>query len=181
VRKVIQVLTASTFFVFLAYSGWRIIFSGVMEEASFDVEHRAAGAGDLGLVAQLVGMLATMVLAFAWLWTERRRGLKWVAACLLVISPVIFYFTARGLQRFPPTYSEGAFQKLCQRFREDIPLRAEDVIAELGAPLMKRKLPDGNSQWSYSYMPSCGFGWDKKNVFVDSSGRVIEIYSFSEP
>jgi hypothetical protein len=33
----------------------------------------------------------------------------------------------------------------------------------------------------YSYMPSCGFGWDKKHVFFDEAGRVTQIYTMSEP
>src|SRR5262245_26315544 len=28
-------------------------------------------------------------------------------------------------------------------------------------------LDPGRTRWMYSYMPSCGFGWDKKHVYFD--------------
>ena len=167
----------STFFIALSIR--RIVFQGLLETPSFEVSHYDAGAGDFGLIVQFIAAMPTVVLAVAWLcFGTRGKPIAFVVAALV---PLLLAVTARGLQRYAPGYTKKGFETLEALQSGGHTLTASDVRAKLGEPLMRRTRDDGVQHWMYSYMPSCGYGWDKKHVVTDASGRVLDIYSTSEP
>jgi len=163
---------------FVAFSVWRIIFRGLLETPSFDVDHFDAGAGDGGLLLQIGLGFFTFVLAVSWLIFG--IGDMRFALILAGLAPVLLFVTTRGLQRFAPGYTDKAFESLGSLHLKGRLLAESDIRASLGEPLMHRSRR-GGQHWMYSYMPSCGFGWDKKHVFFDEAGRVTQIYTMSEP
>ncbi len=180
----LRVLGPGVLVLFVSLTLWRILYQGIKEEASFDVPHLQAGAGDGGLVVMvLLGVLA-LALGVAWIVMERRWPLRWEAIVFMVaaviVVPSLVFISMDGLQRYARGYSEENFLKLVRDFRAGRELRRSDVVIAVGDPLMKRSY-QGTEQWYYTYMPSCGFGWDKRGVRLDTSGRVVAVDYYSEP
>lgn len=169
------------FSCFLGLTIWRVVFQGILEKPSLDAPHLEAGTGDLALIAQLLLAMGAFAFAAAWFFVESRWTRKSQSLVLAFVIPALFLFSTRGLQRFGPRYSEKEFQRLAASCRSETPIQSTDVIAAIGEPLIRMQLPDGGEKWLYSYMPSCGFGWDKKYVDLGPKGSVADIYSFSEP
>ena len=171
-------------FVFLAYSGWRIFVHGIFETPSFDAPHLDAGAGGLGLLIQALLATVSLLACSIWAFVDSNRWLKLSALTFAASAPLIFILTARGLQRFAPGYSDEAFSALEEMVASGHPLHTSDVVAKLGEPLIVAAASDtsnGEVRWLYSYMPACGFGWDKKYVWSDRNGMVTRIYTMEEP
>ena len=179
-RRIARILALSSFAGFFVLTVWRGIH-GIMEKPSFDVSHLEAGAGDAGLIIQFfAGILAFGFAAF-WFFCESRGAWKIVAVVMALVTPTLFLFCARGLQRFAPQYSEAGFQGLILARHSGKSLYTGDVVAVLGEPLMRRRDTDGGETWLYSYMPSCGFGWDKKYVSIDRAGQITSMFTAIEP
>jgi hypothetical protein len=160
---------------------WRVVFQGLLEKPSFEAPHLDAGAGDWGLVAQFFMAVLTVISALVWSFVELYWRRKVLVVGLAIATAAFLVFTARGLQRFAPGFSEAAFQRLQASHNSGSFLVSADVIAKLGEPLMRQELPIGGESWLYSYMPSCGFGWDKKYLRLDATGRVVDIFTNNEP
>jgi hypothetical protein len=183
-KSSIRILALGTSLVFLVYSAWRILLHGILEIPSFEAPHLEAGAGGLGLLCQgFLAVLSTLACVI-WCFIEGNRRLRLSAVVLAASAPWILYVTARGLQRFAPGFSEEAFSDLEALHNSGHPLQISDVVAKIGEPLIAYQASDdskGQVRWLYSYMPSCGFGWDKKYVWSDSEGLVTHIYTMEEP
>jgi hypothetical protein len=106
---------------------------------------------------------------------------KSIALVQALLIPALFVFTAIGMQRFGPGYSDEVFQQLVDSHSAGSVLQPADIISALGEPLISGKLSDGRQLWLYSYMPSCGFGWEKKCVYLNRAGRVSQIFTMTEP
>jgi hypothetical protein len=180
-KRAIRILAGTSFAGFMVFTIWRGIVQGVLEKPSFAVPHLDAGAGDWGLVLQLLATILVIGFGFVWLFTGSMKE-KFIALAMVLVAPALFLYCARGLQNFAPQYSEAAFQQLIKSQWSTGPLKNTEVLAVLGEPLMRRpNATTGGETWLYSYMPSCGYGWDKKYVFLNRAGQVTDIYSFSEP
>ncbi|HOW80592.1 MAG TPA: hypothetical protein PK406_14200, partial [Verrucomicrobiota bacterium] len=134
-----------------------------------------------GLLAQLFLGILTVVCVVVWAFVEPHWTRKLLGAGLVVVTAALFVVCARGLQRFAPGFSESAFEQLQISHHSGSGLVSAEVTARLGEPLIRHRLPGGGETWLYSYMPSCGFGWDKKYVSVDAAGRVTDIFTNHEP
>jgi hypothetical protein len=181
-RHGIRILAASLFGSFLALTLWRLLFQGALEKTSLAATHLDAGAGDWGLVVQFVMAIFAAISAVALAFIEPQWTRKTSALVIVLVAPALFIFTARGMQRFGPAgFSESTFVKLAASYRSGSVLKANDVTHLLGEPLIREKLADGCERWLYTYMPSCGFVWDKRYVFFDRSGQVKDVFAFDEP
>jgi hypothetical protein len=180
-RRRFGICLACLFCAFVAITAWRTVFQGVLEKPSFTAAHLDAGAGDLGLIVQFCAGCLVILSAVAFCFVESRWRPKNIALGLLIVVPGLFLFTARGMQRFAPGFSESAFRRLQTAQNSGTVLTDLAITATLGQPLMRQKLSEGGERWLYSYMPSCGYGWDKRYVFLDAKGKVTDIFAFDEP
>jgi hypothetical protein len=180
-KRISRILALSSFAGFFVLTLWRGIVHGIIEEPSFDVSHLEAGAGDTGLIVQFFIAILAFGFAALWFFSEPRGAWKMAAILMALVTPILFLFCSRGLQRFAPRYSEAGFQRLIVAQHSGKNLYTNDVVAALGEPLMRRKDTSGGETWLYSYMPSCGFGWDKKYVSIDTAGQITEIFTAIEP
>jgi hypothetical protein len=180
-RRRFGIFLASLFCIFLGITVWRTVFQGLLEKPSFNVPHRDAGAGDLGLIVQCCAGCLVILSAVAFCFVEQRWRRRIIAFGLVFVVPSLFLFSARGMQRFGPGFSEKAFLQLEAAHRSGTALTALEVTAALGQPLTREKLSKGGERWLYSYMPSCGFGWDKRDVFLDANEHVADFFALSEP
>jgi hypothetical protein len=180
-KRLSRIAAWSSFAAFILFTLWRGIVHGLMEQPSFEVSHLDAGAGDSGLLVQFVLAIFTLVFVAFWFFTESRSKGRIAAFAMAVIIPALFLICTRGLQRFAPQYSEAVFQQLIASQQSGKSLHKEDVVGILGDALIQTKDTSGGETWLYSYMPSCGFGWDKKYVRMDGAGRITDISTVSEP
>src|SRR6266568_9375687 len=104
-QRRLQILVPGIFGGFLALTLWRTIVHGFMETPSFEAAHLDAGAGDFGLIVEFFMAVATFLLAAVWFFVERGRRAKVSAVVLALVTPALFAFSARGLQRFGADYS----------------------------------------------------------------------------
>lgn len=181
-KKAIRVVAMALGGIFVLITSWCVTVQGVFETAQLDPEstHFLAGAGGLTLlirgclaVLSTVALLISSVLAPA----ERSR-LPSVAAALVMIP--LFLFSCLGLERWAPGYSERAFRDLLDRRYRGESFGKPEVVAALGPPLVTAVGPEGGEVWCYSYMPSCGFGWDKRVIWFHGRS-VTRVYAMDEP
>jgi hypothetical protein len=180
-RRRFGIFLTCLFCIFVGITVWRTVFQGVLEKPSFAAPHLDAGAGDLGLIVQCCAGCLVILSAIAFCIVEPRWRRKIAALGLVLVVPGLFLFSARGMQRFAPGFSENTFRRLQTAQSSGAALTDVEITAALGQPLMRQKFSEGGERWLYSYMPSCGFGWDKRYVFLDAKGTVTDIFAFDEP
>jgi hypothetical protein len=159
---------------------WSVTVQGVFETARFDVPHFDAGAGDLFLLLRGgLAIIATLLLGVSMLFRQSWRSRLLIAVSGLFIVPV-FLWSCLGLERWAAGYADPSFAALSQRYSAGQSLTAQQVLAALGQPVFTGSRPDGETVWSYSYMPSSGFGWHKRIVWLHGD-TVTRVYSIDEP
>lgn len=149
----------------LAFAGltlWSVTVRGAFEQPRLDVEHFDAGAGDVWLIVRAGLAVATTVLLGISAVVAPSVLARACRAVVALLPVPIFLWSCIGVERWGPRYTEAAFAGLAQRFRESEPLTEEKVIEAVGRPLFTTVDPDGSGVWSYSFMPSSGFGWHKR-------------------
>lgn len=179
-KKSIKVTAWITTLLFVLVTFWSVTVQGVFEPARLDVSHFDAGAGDfLLLVRGGLAIFSTLLLGalvfFRQSWTSR---LPTAVAALLIVP--IFLWSCLGLERWAEGYSESSFAALLQRHGDGESLTAQEVLAALGEPVFTGRRPTGETLWSYSYMPSSGFGWNRR-IFWLRDDSITRVYSLKEP
>lgn len=159
---------------------WSVTVRGVFEPARLDVAHFDAGAGDMFLfVRGGLAVIATLLLGILMFFQQPWRFRLLIAVTALFIVPV-FLWSCLGLERWAAGYADSSFAALLQRHDDGQSLTAQQVLAALGQPVFTGSRPAGELVWSYSYMPSSGFGWHKR-VFWLRDDTVTRVYSLDEP
>jgi hypothetical protein len=131
------------------------------------------------LVRAGLAIITTLLLGVLIFVRQSWLSRLFVAGIGLCIVPV-FFWSCFGLERWAPDYSDSSFVALSQRQSGDQPLAAKEVLATLGKPVFTGTRPTGETVWSYSYMPSSGFGWHKRIICLRED-RVTRVYSLNEP
>jgi len=174
-------LTGSTVALFLLATLWSVTVTGFFEPASLAVSHLDAGAGNSFLIvrAALAAVASLSLLACFALASRLSTRITLVAAAFALVG--VFVWSAVGIERYAPRFSEEAFQRLCVAQGQTPPLTSPEVARLLGPPLIAETLPSGALVWSYTYMPSGGFGWHKRIVRFGIDGRVTDVLRMDEP
>ena len=150
------------------------------EPARLDVAHFDAGAGNIILLLRGgLAIFTTLALGISVFFRSTQRAQLFVLVVALLVVPT-FLWSCLGLERWAPGYSEPAFSALLHRYFDHQPTTTRDVASALGPPLFTGTRSSGETVWSYSYMPSSGFGWHKR-VFWFQDGIVTYAYSMNEP
>ena len=174
--------------LFLVITLWDVTVNGIYEPVVINADHFNAGAGKGSLVTRS-GLLVLSVLALLvwipWPFNWKVIILKLGSALLLGYFLVYIYgWSATGLERFSPGYDEQTYQEIVARFSEGEKITAEQISDLLGAPLVSGEQDNtgpGIDVWLYSYMPTCGFGWEKRVLCFDENKRMEGHFSHSEP
>ena len=159
---------------------WAITLQGFFEPSRLDVAHLDAGAGDLLLLLRgALAVLATVSLLIAAFFPGPRLTRLFTLIAALLVLP-IFLWSAVGRERWAPGYIPAQFSLLSERFHSGQQIPESQVLAALGPPLMTHSDSAHSERWSYSYMPSSGFGWHKR-VIVLRKGFVAGFLWIDEP
>lgn len=159
---------------------WSVTLRGVCEPAQLDVAHFDAGAGDQFLfVRGGLAIIATLLLGVLIFLRQSWISRILTAVTALFVLPV-FLWSCLGLERWAEGYTDSSFAVLLQQHRDGQKLTANDVLTALGQPIVTGRRPTGETVWSYSYMPSSGFGWQKR-IFWLRDEAITRVYSLNEP
>src|SRR5712671_1887157 len=152
--------------LFVLVTLWFVTVRDIFESARLDVAHFDAGAGDLFLLLRGgLAIIATLLLGASMFFHQSWRSRLLIAVTALFIVPV-FLWSCFGLECWAAGYSDSSFAALSQRHSDGQSLTAQQVLAALGQPVFTGPRPDGETVWSYSYMPSSGFGWHKRILWL---------------
>jgi hypothetical protein len=124
---------------------------------------------------------------FFWLPFSRKPKAIVPKIGALILIPVIFVFSAVGLERVSAGYNEQTFSNLVDAFRKGESVNVAQVQARLGKPLVSgvqiillANRPH-HSAWLYTYMPSCGFGWKVRVIYFNAQSQMIDYLRMDEP
>ncbi|HZU87095.1 MAG TPA: hypothetical protein VFF78_06405 [Anaerolineaceae bacterium] len=158
----------------------------LFETPSIMVDHFAAGAGSIWLFILPVFTLLMSILPFA-VWPPPARTVGLILRIAATILPlVITYALISGLQRYAPHYDEKQFIQLITEFDKGSNFTQQEVQARLGEPLSREKIKHemdsvDREYWSFTYMPSTGFGWNKRIIIFSTRGFMIDYDNMDEP
>ncbi|MBN1429583.1 MAG: hypothetical protein JXB07_14530 [Anaerolineae bacterium] len=150
------------------------------EKPSILVDHFMAGAGSLSLfVLCPLGMAAGLLPLVAWPVPSRPGSSR--LHLIAMALPIIIMFAAMiGLERRAPQYNYETFERLVATYESGSVVTREQALELLGAPLSREQI-DEREVWSYTYMPSTGFGWHKRILVFDETGQMVAFTNFDEP
>ena len=184
-RAIIAVICVA---LFLVITLWDVTVNGVYEPAIINADHFEAGAGKGSFIVRsgfLVLSAMALLVWVSWPFNLKVIILKLSAVLLLGCFLVYIYgWSATGLERFSPNYDELAYQEIVTRFDKGEKITAEQVRASLGSPLVSGEQDNtgpGKDVWLYSYMPTSGYGWQKRVIYFDETDRMEGHFSHHEP
>jgi hypothetical protein len=182
--KPLRLTTLSVLIAFLLVTAHGLTVCGVLEAPSVSVDHFEAGAGSTGLMVRAI--LATLAAFSLVMWALPRQAVFNRIAKFVAISFVfaLFWHSALGIQRFAPNYNEKRFWDLVSQHHAGQPIHSSDLLYAVGEPLAKESFATGTGAsevWLYSYMPSSGFGWEKRVAYLDLAGNVVGFNTTTEP
>ncbi len=186
-KKVIAIAAITSVTLFILLTLWEVTVNGMFEVPNLNADHFVAGAGGLSIRVRFWLGLASVVSLLTWLpfRFKLKPTLLKIGAAVLVI--VIFAWSALGLERFSRNYSEDQFSAIVNRFSSGELVGTDQVRQKLGEPLVSAKQDilvkarPHEEAWLYSYMPSCGYGWQKRVIYFDSQGKMTDYLCMDEP
>ena len=126
-----------------------------------------------------LAMIATLSLATSAFFTRPLLA-RVILGLLALLTVPVFLWSCLAFERWAPQFSESSFATLLQRHFAGQSITGQEVIAAIGPPLFVGERPTGETVWSYSYMPSSGFGWHKR-IFWLHDTTVSRVYTLDEP
>lgn len=176
--KIIKKISVVAITLFSLITFYDLIFNGWFEPSTTEVGWWYCGAGSYTFLARFFLVPVSVILSIIMIFQNQPiiKRAAWLCTALLI--PVVFAYSASGIERYSKSYDEEKFQQLVHEISEGRPHTKESVDALLGKPLSRDK---NGSVWSYTYMPSCGFGWTKRTIEFDDKGNAISWVNFCEP
>jgi hypothetical protein len=181
-RRVVAGILLATVAAFLAVTLYDVTINGCLEPVSLFPDHFDAGAGSTTFVVRVALLLAILVLVPFVIWRPDRALVSAVRTSIAaVLSLFVMVWSACGIQREARQYDHAVFDEVVQQIISGRELSKRDVVARLGPPLVSGLCGDDYECWSYTYMPSGGFGWQHRVVSFDRAGRVVSWIGNDEP
>ena len=151
------------------------------ESASIQVDHFQSGANGLWLL--WCGVLALFA-AFSLFTKEQtvRQRVSQSKRLLLAALPILLWMLmwASYHEQQAPDYQEHLFSHIITAFEGGEVITKKQVSKALGVPLSQEVIAEREA-WSYTYMPSTGFGWRKRVLFFNQEGILVAFNNFDEP
>lgn len=174
----IKTLSIAATGLFMLITLYDLLFHGWFEPSTIEVDWWVAGAGTTTLTIRFILLAVSVVLASIMIFQKQSiiQRVAWVSIALII--PPIFVYSASGIERYSASYREDLYQQIIQESEAGKVHTKDSVQSLLGTPLSKDR---NDSIWSYTYMPSCGWGWTKRTVKFDNQDRVIGWDKYREP
>ncbi len=184
--EMMKKITLTFVLSFLGVSLYDILLNGWFEPPSLNVAHFVAGAGGITLIIRFVLCILAVGALGAWSIARQTPLRRLSKLALAVTLPAMFYYTVYGIQRFAKEFREDTFGKIVSSFHDKEHIDARTVMSALGEPLVKEtqtiiEVHRDQVGWLYSYMPSSGFGWNKRVLYFDKGGRLVDYNRMDEP
>jgi len=186
-KKVIPILAITCLCVYAVLTIWDVTINGFFESPSLNATHFIAGAGKTSLLVRY-GLAAISVLSLMiWILLQRelKSGLAKIVIAIVVVTSLMW--STDGLERFADDYREDRFDEIVEQFNSGKSLQSDQVQEILGTPLIIGRQdiliehrPHAEA-WLYSYMPSCGFGWQKRVIYFNTDNVMVDYLSMNEP
>jgi len=177
-NKIIKPISIVAITAFALVTIYDLLFNGWFEASSIDVDWWEAGAGSITFMIRFLLVAESLVLAVILVFMKQPVMTRVTWLGLILIIPLLFAYSARGIERYSESYDESVYQQITLESVEGKQHTKETVQSLLGTPLSKEW---DDSIWSYTYMPSCGWGWTKRTFHFDDDGAVIGWDNYREP
>ena len=186
IKKYFEFFSKSILILFSFLFFYNFFINGIFEKPSLNVNHFVSGAGGIIMLSCFfLGGLSVLILIVRSFFPQKfpHRMIKWSAALLI---PFALNYSVFHMQRFSPNYSEAIFNSIADAYQKHEQITKGEVLKKLGEPLVKGKQPiikihENQEGWLYSYMPSCGFGWNKRVLYFNEAGYLCDINRMDEP
>jgi uncharacterized membrane protein len=176
--KMIKKISVVAISLFALITFYDLLFNGWFESSSTEVGWYYCGAGSYTLLTRFVLVPISVLLSIIMIFQKQPIINRAAWLCAVLIIPVVFAYSADGIERYSKSYDEEIFQQVVHEISEGEQHTQSSVRALLGKPLSMDKK---GSVWSYTYMPSCGFGWTKRTIEFDEEEKAIGYDNYSEP
>jgi hypothetical protein len=176
-----RVLLVNLAVSFLTLTAYDVSVNGYLEPATLNPAHLAAGAGSTSLLVRAWLCLAVVIASFpAFIVREPSARSVRRAGVVALATVVVFVWSAIGIQREAPRFDDAEFRRIVEGMLAGNTVSKQDVLARLGRPLIAGPC-EGRECWSYTYMPSGGFGWRHRVFVFDAAGIVVSWDGHDEP
>lgn len=167
---------------FAALTIYDVTVNGYLEPVTLFPDHFEAGAGSSSFLVRLALLVAILGLTPVAMWRRSHVFVSFIRAGVLsLVAACFFGWSAIGIQREAERYDEAVFDEAVSTIMSGGELTRGDVLARLGPPLVTGPCDDARECWSYTYMPSGGFGWRKRLVVFDRAANAVEWLRNNEP
>ena len=166
---------------FLVVTAFDVVVNGFLEPSTLMPEHANAGAASPWLPLRATLAFVSAVCGIAALRTAR-PGAGFQSAFLSLAIGLVLVWSACGIDRSASSYDERAFMAfISDAVCSPGTLTRHDALQRLGRPLLAGTVWGDTECWSYTYMPTAGFGWSKRMLFFDRSGKLVSWDIVDEP
>ena len=186
IKKYFEIFSKSILIVFAFLFSYDFFINGIFEKPSLNVNHFLTGAGGLiMLFCFFFGGMSILIL-ITWSFFPQKFSQRMIKLGVVLLIPFALNYSICHMQRFSPGYSEAVFNSIADAYYRHEQITAEEVLKKLGKPLVKEKqtiikIHENQEGWLYSYMPSCGFGWNKRVLYFSETGYLCDINRMNEP
>lgn len=188
-RRYLPVAALVCLGLFLLVTAWDLTFFGWFEKATLNPDpwDWIAGRGSDSFLVRLSLCIATFLLFTAWILFQGGWKPTLLKVAVLIAVPMLFRYSAMGIERFAPDYTAEGFSLIVERRERGETVKTDDVREVLGEPLVAGvqtivlKSRPHHTAWLYSYMPSSGFGWSKRVFYFDAQGYLTDWLWMDEP
>lgn len=176
--KIIKKISIVAIRLFALITLYDLLFNGWFESPTSEVGWYYCGAGSYTLLIRFFLVPVTVILSIIMIFQKQSiiKRVAWLS--FIFVIPVVFAYSATGIERYSESYDEEVFQQLVGELSEKKHHTKESVESSLGKPL---SIDRNDSVWSYTYMPSCGFGWTKRTIEFDDEGKAVGWENYCEP
>ena len=178
-KKIIKLASIVAVSLFGLITLYDLLFNGWFEPASMNVWWWDVGAGTLTTTIRffLVPIVTLCLIIMAFLEKRFISRLCWLLVIPIVVAT--FIYSTSGIERYSENFIDSSFRKIISDIVDnESTYTQEDILRLIGEPLVKE---NNNRDWLYSYMPSSGWGWNKRSFHFDEYGDVDSWSCYSEP
>lgn len=168
--------------VFYVWTLIEVTAFGFFEQPDLSVPYFYSGAGAWRTLARgLISVVFPVVFLFK-LQSNFSSSRKIVLSGVTLLMPFVFYLSVIKIERFAPGYSDAKFMSVASALSPENrrTLHKTDVEKAVGKPLLVDH-HDGRERWSYTFMPSSGFGWSKRLLYFKDDGTLVDWMYLNEP
>lgn len=122
---------------FLLATIWGVTVTGYFENASLDVEHLDAGAGNNFLLVRALLALVCTLLSIPCIFKSPVLKERLGFTCVTLLSIPLFLWSCLEIERWASNYSENAFRGVVEQHFAKVVLSEADVFSTVGSPYLR--------------------------------------------